>query len=407
MVERKHATGISLKAHGAESVRGVGFLRLLADLEMNQPVHTNVHAPPGRSSEGAPQIVLIRARTLWLAAAIGVGIFLAWLVVTSALNILFLLFTAIILAEGIRPIVAWLNAHKVPRWGGVLLVYLAIFLVFGSLMYLLVQPLVSEILRLIDHLPEYLDAIQNFIGQIQNMLNGRVQLTSITGQLGGITQDVVSVLVKTPITLAQWAFGAIVVLLLAFFWLTGIDALKPFVVGLLPLESQPVAASALSEMGLRVGGYLRGVVVNMFVIGILSGVAVWLLGVPFPIALGVLAGLTEAIPLLGPFIGGGVAVIVALASGSLLQGAEVAAAYIVIQQFEGNILVPVVQERAVQLEPLSVVLALLVGGALFGVIGALLAVPAAAALKVLLVQVLAPAARRASGLPSEGEHTSA
>jgi predicted PurR-regulated permease PerM len=354
-----------------------------------------MESPPRR-------VVLIRAQTLWLAAAIGATVFVSWLVLTRALTIVFLLFTAIILAEGIRPVVNWLNAHRVPRWGAVLLVYLGILVVVAGLVYVLVQPLIAEVLQLIDHLPSYIDEAEAWIGQLQGMLGNRLQLNSIAGEASGFAKQAATLLVKAPIALGSWVFDAVIVLLLAFFWLTGIDGLRPFVVGLLPRESQAVLWDTFSEMGLRIGGYLRGVVFNMFVIGILSGLAVWLLGVPFPVALGVLAGLTEAIPLLGPIIGGAAAALVALATGGFIQAAEVVAAYLVIQQIEGNVLVPVVQHRAVNLDPLSVVLALLVGGALFGVVGALLAVPAAAALKVLIVRVLGPAARRASGLPSEG-----
>jgi predicted PurR-regulated permease PerM len=96
--------------------------------------------------------------------------------------------------------------------------------------------------------------------------------------------------------------------------------LRPFIVGLLPAASQQLAAGTFGEMGARMCGYVRGVVFNMFVIGVLSGLAVWLLGVPYPIALGVLAGLTEAIPLLGPIVGGAVAALIAFSTGGVIQG---------------------------------------------------------------------------------------
>jgi len=138
------------------------------------------------------------------------------------------------------------------------------------------------------------------------------------------------------------------------------------------------------------------VAINMVVIGLLSGGGVLLLGLPYPFLLAVLAGLTEAIPLIGPFIGGAPAVLIALATDGPLKAGEVAVLYLVIQQIEGTTLVPLVMNRVVQLNPLTVTVAILLGSALLGVVGALLAVPAAAVIQVLVLRVLAPAARRAS-----------
>jgi len=112
--------------------------------------------------------------------------------------------------------------------------------------------------------------------------------------------------------------------------------------------------------------------------------------------LGVVAGLTETLPFIGPWIGGAPAVLLALLSNGWLKAVEVVILYNIIQQIEGNTLVPWVMNRTVHLNPLTVVIAILIGAALLGLLGAVLGVPVAVILQVLTVRVLAPAARRAS-----------
>jgi predicted PurR-regulated permease PerM len=196
--------------------------------------------------------------------------------------------------------------------------------------------------------------------------------------------------------LGRLLLSAVVVLVMAFFWLTGIEHLRPFVISLFPDQQQALVDDVIGELGRRIGGYLRGVVFNMFVIGILSGLGLWVLGVPYPALLGILAGLTELLPYIGPWISGAVAALVALALVSPLKSVEVIGYYILLQQVEGNTLVPIVMMNAVNLNPLTVVVAVLLGSEVLGLAGAVLAVPAAAVLQVLIVRVLAPVARHAA-----------
>ncbi len=150
------------------------------------------------------------------------------------------------------------------------------------------------------------------------------------------------------------------------------------------------------------GGYLRGVVINMVVIGVLAGIAVTALRLPSPVLLGIFAGVMEAIPIFGPFVGAAPAVLLGF-TVSPLYPLLVAGVFLAIQQLESNTLVPVVMNRVVALPPLTVVLALLVGGALEGVPGALLAVPIGAAVQVLVIRVLVPMIHMAQGRTEQAE----
>jgi predicted PurR-regulated permease PerM len=149
----------------------------------------------------------------------------------------------------------------------------------------------------------------------------------------------------------------------------------------------------LDEVQRKIGWYLRGVAINSVVVGALSGAADWLIGAPYPLILGVLAGTTELIPYFGPWISGGVAVLVTLLTGQVVTALVIVVAYVLIQQIEGHVLIPYVMMRVVEVNPLIVVLSTLLGFMLLGLIGGILAVPAASIIHVLTVRVVAPAIR--------------
>ncbi len=349
--------------------------------------------------------IAIEPRTLWLATAIILGVLAFAFVFTHALGVFIVVFIAIIFAEGIRPLVERLQARRVPRPLAVLLIYLAIVAVLGMLAYALVQPLVNQLAAFVNALPGYASEAQRVLTRIQQLASGNPQIQQavslLEGQLGSIVSNGLPLLLHLPFVIGDLIFNVLLILLIAFLWLTSIGHLRPFALGLLPAGARPVAQAMLDESSRKLGGYLRGVLVNMAVIGTLSGLGLWLLGVPYAVLLGVLAGLTELIPFLGPWISGSVAVLVAALAVDPLKAGEVVLLFMVLQQIEGNTLVPIVMNRTVELNPLLIVIGVLIGGALFGLAGSVLAVPLAALIEVAVVRVLAPVARRASARVEE------
>ena len=339
-------------------------------------------------------------RIIWLVTAIIAGLALAWVVVGRSLEVWALLFIGIVLAEGLRPLVAGLCARGLPRPIAVLLLYGVGLAVLGLLGWILVKPLVVQVAAFVTALPRYVAQAQRLLGEAQRFIGRTPQaaaaLNALSGQVGGLAQQIPLLVVNASLTLVGVLFEFIEILLIAFFWLTATAGLKAFVVGLLPTAAQAPARGIIAELSHNLGGYVRGVVINMIVIGLLSGVGVAVLGVPYPVLLGMIAALTEVLPIVGPWISGSVAVLVAVATQGLLKGVEVLALFVVIQTIEGNTLVPYVMYRTTALNPLTVLVAVLAGGAIMGLVGAVLAVPVAVVLEVLVLRVLAPAARRAS-----------
>jgi predicted PurR-regulated permease PerM len=358
---------------------------------------TSDSAGPGPSGWS----VTIAPRTLWLALGLVVLTAGGWLVLAKGLSVLILLFTAIVIAEGLRPIIDFLHKRlRLSQPAAVLLVYLLILLVVGALTWLLLQAVVVQSSTFIDALPRLNAQLDRQLQELRRWLGASPQLagllTSLGSQGGALLQGALATLVRLPQTLGSLIVGGVVVVVMVFFWLTGIAALRPFVLGLLPVQSQPLAQDVLVDISRRLGGYVRGVVVNGCVIGVLSTLGVWLLGAPFPLLLGLVAGLTQVIPYFGPWISGAIAVIVVLPLAGPLTAVEVLGFYIVLQTIEGNTLTPLIMRDTVNINPLLAIVAVLLGSALLGVAGAVLGVPAMAILQVLVVRVLAPIARRAA-----------
>jgi predicted PurR-regulated permease PerM len=255
---------------------------------------------------------------------------------------------------------------------------------------------VNQIRQLIDNFPQYSKEIVNWAKQAQGALSNLPGGNALPQQLTNLLDSLTPYLLTIPTTIITIIANIIITLFMALFWMAYTDGLREFVLSLFPPHLRPTGARVLNEMSIRLGGYVRGIIINMFVIGILSGVAVWLLGLPFALLLGVFAGLTEAIPLVGPFIGAAPAVIIGFTI-SPVKGLLVAGVYVLIQEFEGHTLVPLVMNRVVRLRPLTILVALSIGTLLKGLEGALLAVPFAAVVQVLIIYVLAPWIRSATG----------
>lgn len=364
----------------------------------------------GASSGGASSRlqVSVSARTIWLVAGVAVLIVCVGIVLLKAALVFLLFFTGITLAQGIRPLVDRLRRLRVPRALAVLLVYAALVGILALLLWLLLTPLVAQVTGLITHLPAYLSRASDFLAGFQRRLGSNSPLSGVVSaaesSVASIGRQALPLLIGLPLQAGTTLLSIVLVAVIAFFWLTAVDELEPLLLSLFAEKQRPVVASITHDIGKRLGGYVVGVAVNMVVVGVLSGAADWLLGTPYPILLGIVAGMMEIIPYFGPWISGGVAVIVTLVALSPTAALMVALAYVIIQEIEGHVLIPFVMMRSVKLNPLTVVIAVLLGAEVLGIIGGILAVPAAAVVQVVVMRAIVPALqRRVSGV-SAPEH---
>ena len=278
--------------------------------------------PPGRGV-----VISITPRTIWLAVGLIALLAAVAIILMKAMFVLMLLVIAIIFAERIRPLVDFQERHRIPRPLGVFIVYFAILLVIALLGFLLIQPIMHQITRLNSDLPGYVSRVQASMSHLDQTISNNPLLSKSVGSpssaIGDLARRLAPLLLQLPFLLGKVLFSFVAVVVMAFFWLTGVERLRPFFISLFPDHYQPNVDEILSEIGRKIGGYVRGVVQNMFVIGTLSGGADFLLGVSYPVLLGIWAGMAELIPYFGPWIGGSAAVLVALIAGGPLKAIEV------------------------------------------------------------------------------------
>ncbi|MGI8703821.1 MAG: AI-2E family transporter [Candidatus Limnocylindrales bacterium] len=190
------------------------------------------------------------------------------------------------------------------------------------------------------------------------------------------------------ITVAEAVISVVSLLVIVFFWLTEHARLQRYVLAFVPRSRRGGARAAWNEIELRLGSWVRGQLILMSVVGVATTVTYWLLGLDSPILLGLVAGLAEAIPIVGPLLGAVPALIVAATHSPELV-LVVALVYIVIQLVEANVLVPVIMRNTIGISPFLVIVSLLVGAGVGGIVGAFLAVPLVAAAEVVLERLQA------------------
>jgi predicted PurR-regulated permease PerM len=333
---------------------------------------------------------VLAVRTLVVAALIVIATLGLAVLLSHIFDLLLILLVAIVFAEGMRPLVNRLAEARLPRPLAIAAVYIGFIAVLALLITLLVQPIIDEATSLAHNFPSYQASIQSTVTSWQHALNlGGSGSPNIGNTLAGSLDTAKNVLLTIGGYIVGVLVNLILVLVIGFLWLVTSDRLKRFVVDLLPMRHQDLAADVFREMGQRMGGFLRATAINMVVVGVLTGLACTALGLPSTVLLGIFAGLTAAIPLVGPFLG----IVPPLLLGLTLgpgHAVLVLVVLLIVQLVDANFVVPQVMNRVVSLPALAVVVSLLIGGALEGLIGALLAVPVASALQVVLLRVLVP-----------------
>ena len=313
-------------------------------------------------------------------------------------EILLLVLMAAILATGLNPLVdrlerrTWTRRQwRLSRTGAIACVYAGLLVALVLLGGIFVTPVVSESKQFIEKAPDLYRKLRDLLVDLRQQYRWLPDFTTIVDQLPR-EADRLGSYVGTATGVAFRVFGGVVsgitVLILSFYMLLEGPAMKEGFLAIFPRERHRQLESVLQHVGLKFGGWLRGQLFLGLIIGVAAGIGAWILGLPYPFLLGVVAGVTELIPLIGPVLGAIPAVLVALFIGPAWRIIAVIVFFTMIQQTEGNILVPRVMKQAVGLSPLLTLVAIMIGANLMGIIGALLAVPIAAALQVIVGEVI-------------------
>lgn len=347
--------------------------------------------------------IRVMAILVSILAGAGVLAIIVWIMQLLVVPILMLL-VAWMLSYVLNPVVDFIEAHRLPRPLAALVTYLGVVLLFGIAGGLLVAPLTVQIAALQHDLPTLAQNLQTRLAnidrtlqalgvsvQVEELLQGGAVTTPTGGQVVGsaftILGNVVSGLIHTIITLV-----------LSFYLVLDSRRIGRNIIRVAPEGSRDKVLFAQREISRVVGGYLRAQLLAALTIGVLAGVGCWLLGVHYPLVIGVLAGILELVPMLGPILATIPAVGIAAFQPFPLV-LWVLLYFFAIQQFENNILIPRLAGHAVGLHPLGALLALVVGTEVGGLWGAILAVPVAGLVWVFLVAAYG-SLTTASGAPT-------
>ena len=306
-----------------------------------------------------------------------------------------IVFIALLMASGLQPVVDWVRARsRLGRGGTVLVVYLAFFIGVVALALLVVPGAINQFNDLGIRLQPVLADARAWAQGIEP----RALSASLTALIDAFAAAIAPAhedapqpeqLIAVGMTLAELMITLVSILALVFFWLTERARLQRFVLALLPGDRRGGARDAWNEIELRLGSWVRGQLILMASVGVMTTVAYFLIGLEGPVLLGLIAALTEAIPLIGPALGAVPALIVAATTGQVETVVLVGLVYMAIHVVEGNVLVPLVMRNTIGIPPFVVLASILAGAQIGGLVGALVAVPAAAALLVVLERLQA------------------
>jgi predicted PurR-regulated permease PerM len=325
------------------------------------------------------------------AGALGAGFaYLLYQAVVSARSVLVLVIVAAFLAIGLNPIVSRLERAGMRRGAAVAIVFAGLLGFFGLFGYAVLPLVINQVSNFVDAVPNYVRDLQNN-GTIRDLdrrfgviekLNDYVTTgdfgTRIAGNVVTVTQQVAGFVLK-----------ALTVLILTLYFLSSFNTIKRTGYRLVPRSRRARFSLIGDEVLSRVGGYVAGAVVVALIAGVASLVWVSSLGIPYPLALALIVTLTDVIPLIGATIGAVLVTTVAFFV-SLPVGIATGIFFVVYQQLENYVIYPRVMSRSVDVNPAAAIVGALIGGTLLGFVGALLAVPATAAIQLILREVLVP-----------------
>ncbi len=345
---------------------------------------------------GTPGPPLDRRNPFVIGFVGGVGVLVAYasfLGIRNAGSILVLIFVAMFLAIGLNPAVTRIHRWGLPRGAAVAVVALVGLALLAAGIYALVPPLVTQTAELIGNIPDYIrnlqrnetinDLVQRY--DILNRVQGAVNASTVGDTLGGV--------VGAAGLIFGTIFNVLTVVVLTIYFMAAFERIKRGAYRLVPRSRRERVSLLTDEILTKVGAYMAGALAIAVLAGVSTWVLVMILGLGYPFALAVVVAVLDLIPQIGATLGAVVVSLVGLAS-SVTHGIVCAVFFLIYQQVENYLIYPNVMRRSVKVSDVAAVVAALLGAALFGVIGALAAIPMVAAVQLIGREVVLPAAER-------------
>lgn len=330
----------------------------------------------------------------WLALALAAGA--GWLVYLLA-PVLTPFLVAALLAYLGDPLVDWTEERGMPRTLGVVVVFIALLAVFLALLLVLIPLLDTQIRTLVNRAPDYLrwveESVFPWLAAHMDLNPDRWGLDALRESIrdhwrraGGVAAGIVQSVSRSGLVLAGWLANLVVIPVVAFYLLRDWDRLMAGIRGLLPRAWEPTVAQLARESDEVLAGFLRGQLLVMLSLGVVYSAGLWLVGLDLALLIGMVAGLVNFVPYLGFILGLvlATAAILVQTGGDMIALLPVLGVFMAGQVIETTVLTPLLVGDRVGLHPVAVIFAVLAGGQLFGFIGVLLGLPAAAVVAVFV-----------------------
>ena len=306
----------------------------------------------------------------------------------SVSSMLLLIAAAFFIALGLEPAVSWLVLRRMPRWAAVTVVLITVFALFVGAIAAFIPPLAQQARQFVDLAPRYMQSVQDHSSWI-GRLNDRFGLQQrVMEALHGVGGSAVGEVVKAGSTVVGTIADLFILAVLTVYFLISIPRIRATLYRFAPNSRRPRVILIGDQVYAKVGAYLLGNVV----ISVITGLATfaWLIafGIPYPVLLAIFVALLDLVPF-GSTVAGLIVAAVAL-TVSLPLSIATAAFYVVLRVIEDYLLVPKIIGRAVEIPAVTTVVAVLIGGGLLGIVGALVAIPLAAAIQLIVREVLFP-----------------
>ena len=326
------------------------------------------------------------ARGAGLAVGVGFVLVIAGLV-AAARDVVLLVFLAVLLGAALEPVVAAIRGRTgIGRGLAILGVYLVFLAAVVGIAVFIVPAAFVQLSAALARLPEFLNQVQGWANNLKPgaLADGVTSLVSAArAPFEPGPPPSPDAILGVSLVVGQATAAIVTLLFLVFFWLTERSRLQRYALAFAPPERRGGIRDAWNEVETRLGLWVRGQLLLMAAIGVATGIAYSLLGLPAALLLALIAALAEVIPIVGPFIGAVPAVLVATTISPETVVLTIAV-YLAIQAVEGNVLVPMIMRNTVGLSPFLVLVSLLVGGTVGGILGAIVAVPVVAGVTVIL-----------------------
>lgn len=328
--------------------------------------------------------IAITPGTILTILTIGLGAYVLWLLK----GLVLLVVTAIVIASAIEPGVVFFTRHRVPRFVSVLGMYIGVFGSVFALIFFFLPPIITDAAAFLSSIPQYLNAITipasfQGIASATDFLDSNSQLQSTLQVLTGL-QSAFSTGSGGIVSLLAAFFGGVfslvLVIMLSFYFAlqeTGVDDFLRLVV---PARHEDYAIDLWKRAQKKIGLWMQGQLLLSLIMGILVYLGLLIIGVPYALLLAVITAFAEIIPVFGSLVAGAAAVVVGFSDGGVAIALIVLGLFVVANQFESNLIYPLIVKKVVGIPPLLVILALIAGGTLAGFLGILLSVPIAAVL---------------------------